>query len=63
LISFKGQYSFIDNSKELHKLCNEYTNYTSSLVVVAFPCLVALAEEKVEINSGQLSPLPGSAYG
>jgi hypothetical protein len=36
---------------------------TSSLVVVVFPCLVALAEEKVEINSGQLSPLPRSAHG
>jgi hypothetical protein len=31
---------------------------TSSLVVVVFPCLVALAEEKAENNSEQLSPLP-----
>jgi hypothetical protein len=36
---------------------------TSSLVVVVFPCLVALAEKKVEINSGQLSPLLRSAHG
>ncbi len=41
----------------------EENKNTSSLVVVGFPCLVALAEEKVEINSGQLSPLPRSAHG
>ncbi len=36
---------------------------TSSLVMVVFPCLVALAEEKVEINNGQLHPSPRSAHG
>jgi hypothetical protein len=36
---------------------------TSSLVVVVFPCLVALAEEKVEIDNGQLHPSPRSAHG